>query len=269
MEEDLALYYESMIIIKFDWNWPTSSLGFYVPLKNPSLLRRRHHYRWRGAKYRPTLGAQGLWAGRDFYRATAAVIRDFGFPVSSEGPPQSVASYDTHGDRRIYSNPDHLVYDYFQFYVPLKNFSLIWRRHHCRWRAAKFRPMLGAQGLWAGRDLYHATPSVTQGLGFSGLIWRTAPFSRLLRHTPHEGMCRIYSNPNPHGAPDQRIFLKTSCKNDFFYCGPAQSRGLWFVTNLNCTIGRSFCVNLSFCSFVSLKKIFKMTLPYFCDYFLF
>jgi hypothetical protein len=73
--------------------------------------------------------------------------------------------------------------DYLRFYVPLKNISLIWRRHHCRWRAAKFRPMLGAQGLWAGRDLYRATPAVTRGLGFSGLIRRTAPFSRLLRHT--------------------------------------------------------------------------------------
>jgi hypothetical protein len=70
-------------------------------------------------------------------------------------------------------------FDYLRFYVPLKNFSLIWRRHHCRWRAAKFRPMLGAQGLWAGRDLYRATPTVTRGLGFSGLIRR----SRLLRHT--------------------------------------------------------------------------------------
>ena len=39
--------------------------------------------------------------------------------------------------------------DYLWFCVPLKNISLIWRRHHCRWRAAKFRPMLGAQGLWA------------------------------------------------------------------------------------------------------------------------
>jgi hypothetical protein len=48
--------------------------------------------------------------------------------------------------------------------------------------AAKFRPMLGAQGLWAGRDLYRATPTVTWGLSFSGFIWRTAPFSRLLRH---------------------------------------------------------------------------------------
>jgi hypothetical protein len=42
----------------------------------------------------------------------------------------------------------------------------------------QFRPMLGAQGLLAGRDLYRAT----RDLGFSGLIRRTAPFSRLLRH---------------------------------------------------------------------------------------
>jgi hypothetical protein len=47
-----------------------------------------------------------------------------------------------------------------RFYVPLKNFSLICR-HQCRWRAAKFRPMLGAQALWAGRGLYRATPTVT------------------------------------------------------------------------------------------------------------
>jgi hypothetical protein len=71
----------------------------------------------------------------------------------------------------------------FGVYVPLKNFSLLWRRHHYRWRAAKFRPMLSAQGIWAGMDLYRATPAVTQDLGFSGLIRRTAPFRRLLRHT--------------------------------------------------------------------------------------
>jgi hypothetical protein len=77
----------------------------------------------------------------------------------------------------------HWLIYYLQFYVPLKNFSLILRRHHYRWRAAKFRPMLGAHGLWAGRDLYRVTPAVTRDLGFSGLIRRTAPFSRLLRHT--------------------------------------------------------------------------------------
>jgi hypothetical protein len=68
-------------------------------------------------------------------------------------------------------------------YVPLKNFSLIWRRHHCRWRAAKFRSMVDAQGLWEGRDFYRATTAVTRNLSFSGLIRRIAQFSRLLRHT--------------------------------------------------------------------------------------
>jgi hypothetical protein len=79
---------------------------------------------------------------------------------------------------------DHIAtIDVGWLYVPLKNFSLIWRRHHCRWKAAKFRPMLGRSGLWAGRDLYRSTPAVTRDLGFSGLIRRTTPFSRLLRHT--------------------------------------------------------------------------------------
>jgi hypothetical protein len=75
-----------------------------------------------------------------------------------------------------------ITYDYLMFYVPFKNISLIWRRHHCRWRAAKSRPMLGAHGLWAGRDLYRATPTVTRDLGFSGPIRKTAPISRFLRH---------------------------------------------------------------------------------------
>jgi heme/copper-type cytochrome/quinol oxidase subunit 4 len=38
-------------------------------------------------------------------------------------------------------------------------------------------------GLLNSGDLYRATPAATQGLGFSGLIRRIAPFSSLLRHT--------------------------------------------------------------------------------------
>jgi hypothetical protein len=76
--------------------------------------------------------------------------------------------------------------DYLLFYVPLNNFSLICRRHHCshrcRWMAAKFRPMLCAQGLWSWRSLYLATPTVTRDFGFSDLIQRTTPFSRLFWH---------------------------------------------------------------------------------------
>jgi hypothetical protein len=43
--------------------------------------------------------------------------------------------------------------------------------------------MLRTQAFCAGRDLFRATPAVTLGLGFYDLIRRTAPFSRLLRHT--------------------------------------------------------------------------------------
>jgi hypothetical protein len=86
----------------------------------------------------------------------------------------------------------------FTVLVPLNNFSLIWRRHHCRWRAAKFGPMFGAQGLWAGRDLSRATPAVTRGLGFFRSHPKDHPIQSPL--TTHEGMWRIYSNPNPHGA---------------------------------------------------------------------
>jgi hypothetical protein len=45
------------------------------------------NYRWRAAKFRPMLGAQGLWVGRDLYRATPASV----YSVTSEGPPHSVA----------------------------------------------------------------------------------------------------------------------------------------------------------------------------------
>jgi hypothetical protein len=41
--------------------------------------------------------------------------------------------------------------DYLLLYFPLKSFSLIWRRHQYRWRAAKLRPMLGAQAFEHGR----------------------------------------------------------------------------------------------------------------------
>jgi hypothetical protein len=122
---------------------------------------------------------------------------------------------------QIYEYHDWLI-DYLWFYVPLKIFSHIWRCHHYQWRTAKFRSMLGAQGHSAGRDLYRATPAVTRDLGFSGLIRRTAPFSRLLRHT--RGMLRTYSNPYPQGDPINRRILKflnalhtiktrSSCKN--------------------------------------------------------
>jgi hypothetical protein len=69
------------------------------------------------------------------------------------------------------------------FYVPLKNISFMWRRHHYRWRAAKFRLMAGAQGLLARMDTYRATPAMTFGGRFFRSDPKDRPFSRLLRYT--------------------------------------------------------------------------------------
>jgi hypothetical protein len=80
--------------------------------------------------------------------------------------------------------------------------------------------MLGAQGLWAGRDLFRATPAVTRGLGFSGLIRNPdRPIQSPL--TTRKGMRRIYSNPDPRGLRNLwRVkpftkFVSVSSSSDF------------------------------------------------------
>jgi hypothetical protein len=152
--------------------------------------------------------------------------------------------------------------DYLQFYVPLKSFSLIWRRHHCRWRAAKFRPMLGTQGLWAGRDLYRATPAVTRDLSFSGLIRRTAPFRHLLRHTRGCGgsiLTRILTGLflSSRGILEKKIFFNINIgKYGFPYCGPPDPRGPWREQFWIYIISESFHVNLIYSGSVVLEKRF-------------
>jgi hypothetical protein len=81
--------------VELDWliDWL-----FTVLLQNISLIWRPHHCRWRSAKFRPMLGAQGLWAGGIFIMPHLLWHRASVFQVSSEGSPHSVASYDTRGD---------------------------------------------------------------------------------------------------------------------------------------------------------------------------
>jgi hypothetical protein len=99
-ENDVFDTYRASCISEIDWtlymydNDKSDYLVFYVPLKNFSLLWKRHHCRWRAAKFRPMLGAQGLWEVVPHLLWHGVLV----FPVSSEGPPHSVASHDTHGD---------------------------------------------------------------------------------------------------------------------------------------------------------------------------
>jgi hypothetical protein len=87
--------------------------------------------------------------------------------------------------------------DYVSLYILLKNFSLIWQRHHYQWRAAKFRHCL-------------AFRSFEQEGSLSCHIWcNTGPW--FFRSPPkncriqsplmtHKGLSRIYSNMDPHGS---------------------------------------------------------------------
>jgi hypothetical protein len=73
--------------------------------------------------------------------------------------------------------------DYLLFYVKLKNFSLIWRRHHCRWRAKNL-------------GLCSALRAFEQGGIFivPHLLWHgTSVF------LVSSEWASIYSNPDPHG----------------------------------------------------------------------
>ena len=70
---------------------------------------------------------------------------------------------------------------------------LFLRRHHSQWRAANFRPILGAYDLWAGRDLYRAISAVTRDLSLHGLTLWTGLFSRSLRQgSSTEVFCLIH-----------------------------------------------------------------------------
>jgi hypothetical protein len=78
------------------------------------------------------------------------------------------------------------------------NFSAtgIWWLSHCWWHGCKFRPMLCAKGLWAGRDLYGATPTAIRGIGLYDLIGKTNT------HVP-----QWHSNPR---RKDHHIFAPDS-----------------------------------------------------------
>jgi hypothetical protein len=103
---------------------------------------------------------------------------------------------------------------YVLFYVPLKNFSLLWRRHHYQWRTLTFTPMFGTHGLWAGRDLHRATPVVTLNLNFPGLIWRTLPHLIASYDSQGDFGLTLYSNQDTHGSPFSRLLwhARDPCK---------------------------------------------------------
>jgi hypothetical protein len=78
----------------------TTYLLFYVPLKNISLIWRRHHY-WRGLQNSGLCSApraEGSLSCHTCFNTAGTTV----FPVLSEGPPYLVASYDKQGYSKSY-----------------------------------------------------------------------------------------------------------------------------------------------------------------------
>jgi hypothetical protein len=99
--------------------------------------------------------------------------------------------FDKFGQLFDFALNDPGIFFFVLFIAAWAIFQLSGGCHHCRWLGCKFRPMLGAQGLWAGRDLYRATPTATRDLGLHGLIRKTGT------HVPQWG-----SNPPTEGSSD-------------------------------------------------------------------
>jgi hypothetical protein len=78
--------------------------------------------------------------------------------------------------------------------------------HHYRWLGSKFRPMLGAQGLWAGRDLYRATPTATRDLGLYGLIRKTGTHVPVGFEPPTQGSSDLWARRSNHCATRAACF---------------------------------------------------------------
>ena len=68
-----------------------------------------------------------------------------------------------------------------EFFVPLENFSLIWRRHHYRWRSAKF-DQCSALMIWY--DM-HSWPLSSEGSLACHTYWDTGhPFIMVISEDP-------------------------------------------------------------------------------------
>jgi hypothetical protein len=139
-----------------------------------------------------------------------------------------------------------------RFYVLLKNFSLKWRRHHCRWtRPAKFRPMFGAQGLWAGR-VFIVPDLLWHGTSVFLVSYSEGPPQLVASYDTRGDVWRIYSNSDLHGfintiynlvSMHMHIFIHVSTlfcpqteNNTVRISDLIQSRVFWVFFYSNCTI---------------------------------
>jgi hypothetical protein len=94
--------------------------------------------------------------------------------------------------------------DYLRFYIPVKNFSLIWRCHHYWWKAVKFRPMLHSGPNWTFSSCHTCCD---MGPRFFRSHLKDCPIQPPFM--THKGMWSIYSNSDPHFSTFSRLVRHT------------------------------------------------------------
>jgi hypothetical protein len=103
--------------------------------------------------------------------------------------------------------------------------------HHYRWQGCKFWPMLGTQGLWAGRDLYRATPTATRDLGLYSLIRKAGTYVPQWDSNP---WCKDHQIIAPYALTTAPRGLDL-CNVIFIVRGVRVASLAWFVwRNLHC-----------------------------------
>jgi hypothetical protein len=97
--------------------------------------------------------------------------------------------------------------DCLMFYAPLKNISLIWRRHHHREGLQNLGLCSALRALEQG-GIFIVPHLLWHGLSIFPVSSKDHPIQSPI--TTHKGMWRIYSNPDPHGSPPL-LWLGPSC----------------------------------------------------------
>jgi hypothetical protein len=119
----------------------------------------------------------------------------------------------------MWNTVEHLIdwLIYLLFYISRKNFSLIRRRHHYRWRAAKYANAwrsgpLSREGSLSCHTCYDTGPrffwshpkdlSIQSPLTTLQGMWRiySNPDHHAVASYDTQGMLRTYSYPDPHGC---------------------------------------------------------------------
>lgn len=159
--------------ITFGWVSYWTCIGFKlvgcvmlnVPLENPSLIWRRHHYLW---KCRSMVGTYDLWSESDFLVLQLLWHGVSDFALSSERPPHLVASYDK--GYWNFSNPDPHGVNMYRYSIPKRHIT----------------------------SLYHNN---CKGLKLKAIFFSTSKYTVLLPLS-FEGILRVYvgevlkTNPN-------------------------------------------------------------------------